>query len=674
MAYNKTTWVNNQAPALDADHLNHIEQGIKDAHEELEEKADVADIPTKVSDLTNDAGYQNAAQVAAAVSTKQDTLVSGTNIKTINNTSLLGSGNITVSDTALANRVTTLETEQTVLDARMDTFASLTDGSTTGDAELTDIRVGVTGYTYPSAGNAVRKQIEHLEDALYTDSEMLFDEYYERNSDETNLFNKFGKINYGGVIYSATGAFLAYEGMCYSEHIPVSPNTLYTVNKTNVHICFYDAGGNYLSGKSVGSESSMYFTTPSSCSSIIISCQVTALEDFQLQLGGTATPYVPYYVEKITEKEFTISGLIRNYCRINVLDPLAITEGGVIYSQTGKFIKVTGMFYSDYIPVTSGKIYAFAQYGQTSGFNKHLAYFDANKSFISGRGNADREAYALQAPDNAAYLVVSGLTSYLDTSLVYPMNTNTYAPSAADFQPYYIDKNFNERRFAGKKICLLGDSITFGVGATDYISNSSLILQSYANKFGGMTQCDLTNISGSGATLSSHTGSPSILRNQVPNIPADAEYIIIFGGTNDYWSQTELGEESSTDVGTFWGALNSIFETVPTQHNRAKLIFITPYKQWRNDITIEGVDKDSDNGYGTSMNLGQGILKDYRDAIIKKCEQYSVPVLDLYSIMQSPEFEPWRGLYTDAGDVHPNNNGHTEIAYLLYNFLINNVA
>ena len=67
MAYNKTTWVNNQAPALDADHLNHIEQGIKDAHEELEEKADVADIPTKVSDLTNDAGYQNAAQVAAAV-------------------------------------------------------------------------------------------------------------------------------------------------------------------------------------------------------------------------------------------------------------------------------------------------------------------------------------------------------------------------------------------------------------------------------------------------------------------------------------------------------------------------------------------------------------------------------------------------------------------------------
>ena len=34
--------------------------------------------------------------VDTEVSSKQDTLVSGTNIKTINNTSLLGSGNITI--------------------------------------------------------------------------------------------------------------------------------------------------------------------------------------------------------------------------------------------------------------------------------------------------------------------------------------------------------------------------------------------------------------------------------------------------------------------------------------------------------------------------------------------------------------------------------------------------
>ena len=73
--------------------------------------------PTKVSDLTNDSGFITgytetdpvfSASAAAGITSsniagwngKQDALVSGTNIKTINNQSLLGSGNITVSTTA----------------------------------------------------------------------------------------------------------------------------------------------------------------------------------------------------------------------------------------------------------------------------------------------------------------------------------------------------------------------------------------------------------------------------------------------------------------------------------------------------------------------------------------------------------------------------------------------
>lgn len=74
-----------------------------------------------------------------------------------------------------AHTINLNKNEIAVLKSRMDSFTSLQQGSTTGDAELIDGRVGYDGKTYENIGGAIRGQVSQL-------------------SDDIDYFNKF-KIN-----------------------------------------------------------------------------------------------------------------------------------------------------------------------------------------------------------------------------------------------------------------------------------------------------------------------------------------------------------------------------------------------------------------------------------------------------------------------------------------------
>ena len=117
-----------------------------------------------------------------------------------------------------------IETEQSVQSARMDTFTSLPEGSTSGNAELADIRVGADGTTYDTAGNAVRGQISELK------------------SDLTDLADGYAVLNLVKNSYLETdGTITTYNDWSRTDYVAVEKKVrVYTDHETN-YCGFFDS-------------------------------------------------------------------------------------------------------------------------------------------------------------------------------------------------------------------------------------------------------------------------------------------------------------------------------------------------------------------------------------------------------------------------------------------------
>ena len=202
----------------------------------------------------------------------------------------------------------------------------------------------------------------------------------------------------------------------------------------------------------------------------------------------------------------------------------------------------------------------------------------------------------------------------------------------------------------GKKINFLGDSITEGVGASEYA-------RCYVEQFAAATGAVCRNYGISGTRIAKRRVPYEIpefdryYASRVPEMDPDADVVVVFGGTNDYGhGDAPLGEMNDRTVWTYYGALHVLFTALIEKYPTAQIVILTPLHR-------EDEEKRTP------------ILKPFVDATRQVAEYYSLPVLDLWANYGiQPRIPVMKNMYVPDG-LHPNDAGHAILANKLRAFL-----
>lgn len=188
-----------------------------------------------------------------------------------------------------------------------------------------------------------------------------------------------------------------------------------------------------------------------------------------------------------------------------------------------------------------------------------------------------------------------------------------------------VDLGAYKNNLNGKKWLCIGDSIT-----TQSTSYRPIICNNFgidAPRAGYSPYADGKHAGYTSGATSGFVDSANYI-SVVPN----ADIATIMLGTNDFNGVDSTGgsplgtiydlpSAQSASSFTFYGCYKGIIENIIATYGVIPIVLITPIQRSLNT----GANGEGENGFGHSM-------KDYRDAIIKIGEWYSLPVVDLYAM------------------------------------------
>lgn len=132
---------------------------------------------------------------------------------------------------------------------------------------------------------------------------------------------------------------------------------------------------------------------------------------------------------------------------------------------------------------------------------------------------------------------------------------------------------------------------------------------------------------------------------------AQADYLIIFYGTNDWGRSLPIGKDTDMTGATFKGAINHTVSALRGAFPEMQIVLITPLFRMNADKL---------------MNAEGLYLADYADALLARGAAYNLPVLDLLRV---GGIDSHNAAIFLADGVHPTTTGMQRIADKLTPFL-----
>lgn len=526
MSYTKTTWRNNQSPAINANNLNHIEQGIYDAHDGLasaNNNMELMDnrLQVEIDDANSD------------ISTLESNLAAETSART---------------------------QQDSVLSARMDTFTQLPSGSTSGDAELIDIRVGADGTTYPTAGDAVRGQVTDLKSDIGV-SDVTFTEVSGKYISKNNNESPSAPFSRSVPIAVSKGEIINFTAKGYNTEVAM--------------IAVSNADATSFTAKviSVDSTVRLYTYTVEADGYIVVSYNNSSTHSLVIKSAEISNEALNNRLDALNED--AVKGIIADSdLSIIVNDsPLAIGEAGKYVNKNSGVSSLSTFNISVPITLEKGQYLIFNAKGYLNEVAV-LAKVNSNSTYTALIKSVDNDEHTFK------YLALEDMTVVVSNIKTVSVRYSIFS-SRIDEQDTRISELEKKSYFAFSSMGVIGDSLASG--ASNYSGGAKdRKLYSWGKCIEREHGVDVSLFSFGGATtrtwLTSNYGYTALQSADVLDL-----YVIGLGVNDAYELGSEyLGTIADVHVGdeslnadTYYGNYSKIIAAIKAKSPRAKIICLT---------------------------------------------------------------------------------------------------